>query len=188
MLVITRRLKNTYRFIGNNANKASRISGGSYSASTSQAASEVDNLEYLKLSYPGLKEGVWNTEEAVGDMKKYGAQLQSERLAAATTQGSLSCRAALGLILTKSIYLLKDTEKVGLYIQLIREALSTLQAVFRVEGSCEFSELLHLCLFALDGVCEFYKDQLFEEALIEPIMEQMVQFLQLINTIPNSAA
>ena len=75
VLVITRRLKNTYRFIGNNSNKSSRISAGSYASTTSQAASEVDNIEYLKLSYPGLKEGVWNTEEAVGDMKKYGAQL-----------------------------------------------------------------------------------------------------------------
>ena len=90
--------------------------------------------------------------------------------------------------MTKSIYLLKDTEKIGLYIQLIKEALSTLLAVFRVEGNCEFSELLHLCLFAFDGVCEFYKDQLFEEVLIEPVMELMVQFLELINTIPNQAA
>ena len=26
--------------------------------------SEVSNLEYLKMSYPSLKEGTWNTHEA----------------------------------------------------------------------------------------------------------------------------
>ena len=41
--------------------------------------------------------------------------MPTERLAAAATQGSISCRAALGLILTKAIYMLKDTEKIGLY-------------------------------------------------------------------------
>jgi hypothetical protein len=34
---------------------------------------EALQLEYLKLSYPSAKEGVWNTEEAVQDLKKYGA-------------------------------------------------------------------------------------------------------------------
>jgi hypothetical protein len=42
--------------------------------------------------------------------------MPTEKMAAASTQGSLSCRAALGLIVIKSIYLLKDTEKLGLYI------------------------------------------------------------------------
>ena len=70
----------------------------------------------MQLSYPSLKEDVWNTEEAISDLRKYGAQLPTDRMAAASTQGSLSCRAALGLILTKTIYLLKDTEKIGLYI------------------------------------------------------------------------
>lgn len=46
-------------------------------------------------------------------------------MAAAAIQGSLSCRAVLGLIITKSVYLLKDTEKIGLYIQLIKEAWCT---------------------------------------------------------------
>lgn len=54
--------------------------------------------------------------EAVTDLKKYGAQMPSEKMAAAALQGSLSCKAVLGLILTKSVYLLKDTEKIGLYI------------------------------------------------------------------------
>jgi L-lactate permease len=76
----------------------------------------------LQLSYPSCREGVWNTLEAVTDLKKYGAQMPSEKMAAATLQGSLSCRAILGLIITKSVYLLKDTEKIGLYVQLIKEA------------------------------------------------------------------
>jgi len=42
--------------------------------------------------------------------------MPAEKMAAATLQGSLSCRAALGLVLTKSIYLLKDTDKMGLYV------------------------------------------------------------------------
>lgn len=76
----------------------------------------------MQLSYPSCREGVWNTLEAVTDLKKYGAQMPSEKMAAATLQGSLSCRAILGLIITKSVYLLKDTEKIGLYVQLIKEA------------------------------------------------------------------
>lgn len=78
--------------------------------------------------------------------------MPTDRMAAASTQGSLSCRAALGLILVKSIYLLKDTEKLGLYIQLIKEATSVLLDVYRVPGNPEFTELLHLCLFAFDSV------------------------------------
>lgn len=88
ILVIVRKLKNVYRFIGNNTNKASRISSGNYSSlkqGPADGIGEVDNLEYLKLSYPGLKEGVWNTEEAMTDLKKYGAHLPSDRLAAAST-------------------------------------------------------------------------------------------------------
>ena len=53
------------------------------------------------------------------DQRKYGANVDksdAEKLAASVTQSSLSCRAALGLILTKAIYMLKDTEKIGLYI------------------------------------------------------------------------
>lgn len=64
----------------------------------------------------------------------------------------MSARAVLGLILTKAIYLLQDTEKIGLHIQLINEAMETLEKVFNVRGNQDFSELLHLCLFALDKV------------------------------------
>ena len=78
--------------------------------------------------------------------------MPNDRLAAASTQGSLSCRAALGLILTKAIYMLKDTEKLGLYTQLIKEAMGALLDIYRVEANHEFTELLHLCLIAFDSV------------------------------------
>lgn len=88
--------------------------------------------------------------EAVTDLKKYGAQMPSEKMAAAALQGSLSCRAVLGLVLTKSVYLLRDTEKIGLYVQLIREAWLSIRSIFDVEHNPEFTELLHLILFAFD--------------------------------------
>ena len=73
-------------------------------------------------------------------------------MTAASVSNSLSCKAVLTLILTKAIYLLKDTEKIGLYIQLIEETLTTLNMIYRVEKNAEFSEIIHLCLFAFDGV------------------------------------
>ena len=75
-------------------------------------------------------------------------------MTAASVQNSLSCKAALGLIMTKSIYLLKDTEKIGLYVQLIQETFDSLISIFKVEGNAEFSEILHLCLFAFDSVSD----------------------------------
>lgn len=71
-------------------------------------------------------------------------------MAAAALQGSLSCKAVLGLILTKSVYLLKDTEKIGLYLQLIKEAWRTVLEIYQTEGNPEFTELMHLVLFAFD--------------------------------------
>ena len=68
------------------------------------------------MSYPPAKEGAWNTLETASDLKKYGASMPSEKMAAAAIQGSLSCRAVLGLIITKATFLLKDTEKIGLYL------------------------------------------------------------------------
>ncbi len=53
-------------------------------------------------------------------------------MTAASLSNSLSAMAALGTILTKAIYLLKDTEKIGVYIQLINETLETIDTVFRV--------------------------------------------------------
>ena len=54
--------------------------------------------------------------------------------------------------MTKAIYLLKDSEKLGLYLQLIKEALATLMYIFNVSGNGEFSEIIQLCLFAFDSV------------------------------------
>ena len=39
-------------------------------------------------------------------------------------------------------------------------------SIFVVEENIEFSEFLHLCLFAFDKVCDFYRDQLYEEVLV----------------------
>ena len=100
------------------------------------------------------------------DLRKYGAQMPNDRLAAASTQGSLSCRAALGLILTKTIYMLKDTEKIGLYTQLIRETYETLMMVYRVEGNHEFTEMIHLCLIAFDSVSASSTSQYFVHEML----------------------
>ena len=80
---MVRRLKLTYRFIANNSNKPSRVNPGRYKAAfatelmaeglDASSQGDVDNLEYLKLSYPSLKDGSWNTQEAVTDLQKYGA-------------------------------------------------------------------------------------------------------------------
>lgn len=94
------------------------------------AGNDLSAHEYLQTSYPPCKEGVWNTMESVTDLKKYGAQMPSEKMAAAALQGSLSCKSVLGLIITKSVYLLKDTEKIGLYLQLIKEAWKSVQEIF----------------------------------------------------------
>ena len=98
------------------------------------------------------------------EQNKYGRVGQQAQVAGG--QNSLSCRAILGLILTKTIYLLQDTEKTGLYVQLIQETLAALLDIYNVRGNNEFSELIHLCLFAFDKVCDFYREQLFDEALI----------------------
>ena len=113
--------------------RPSRVSSVNYAGQYAQKTcseyeqpEERHTLEYLKQSYPGLSDAAWNTRENMSDLRKYGAHMPTDRLVAASTQGSLSCRAALGLILTKTIYLLKDTEKLGLYVQLIKTTLDVL--------------------------------------------------------------
>lgn len=88
-------------------------------------------------------------------------------MTAANISNSLSSKAVLGLILTKSINLLKDTEKIGLYVQLIEETLETLVSVYRVEGNPEFSEILHLYLFSFDGVSTSLCDNLIGIRLLQ---------------------
>ena len=73
----------------------------------------------------------------------------------ATTQ-SLSARAALGMILSKAIFMLRDLHNVGLVIQLVKEGMRVLEAVFRVEANPEMTELLHLLSFAYDAVSSLF--------------------------------
>jgi hypothetical protein len=61
-----------YRFLGNNTTKRSSVQGPKR-YTNSIGTDEATQMEYIKLSYPSTKEGVWNTEEAVSDLKKYGA-------------------------------------------------------------------------------------------------------------------
>ena len=67
LIAFVRRLRTTYRFLVNNTNKPSYIQSGRYMASFQQPStaaeqmSERENLDYLRMSYPGLKEGIWNT-------------------------------------------------------------------------------------------------------------------------------
>ena len=62
--------------------------------------------------------------------------------------------------------------------------MEALNCIFIVEENIEFSEFLHLCLFAFDKVCDFYRDQLYEEVLIQPVLAIMIQFVDLLNSIP----
>lgn len=73
LLTFVRRLRNLYRFVANNTTKRSLIQGGKRYSSALGEVHEQQQSEYLRLSYPSTKEGVWNTEEAVTDLKKYGA-------------------------------------------------------------------------------------------------------------------
>ena len=54
---------------------------------------------------------------------------------AAGGQNSLSVRAVFALVLTKSILLLRDTERIGLFTTLIHEALDALLKIFVVENN-----------------------------------------------------
>lgn len=85
---------------------------------------------------------------------------------AAGGQNSLSVRAVFSLILTKSIFLLRDTERIGIFTTLIYETLDAIQKIFVVENNSQFSELIHISLIAFDKVCDFYRDQMLDEVLI----------------------
>lgn len=65
---------------------------------------------YIEKTYPSNRLSRWETDL---DTKKYGPQKSKGG------QNSLSCRAVLGLIITKTIYLLQDSDKIGTYIQLL---------------------------------------------------------------------
>ena len=59
LITVCCRLRQLYRFNTNNLTKKS--------------AGEAREFEYLSISYPPCKDGVWNTMESVTDLKKYGA-------------------------------------------------------------------------------------------------------------------
>lgn len=151
LITFVQRLKTLYTFNCMNVNKVSHMS-------TSDRDSTVPHEPHIQNCFPCNHNGKWCAVEENRDANKYGLMYQGTQRAmnmtAATVQNSFSCKAALTLILTKSIYLLKDTEKIGLYVQLIQEALDSFLFIFKVEGNNEFSEILHLCLFAFDSVSQ----------------------------------
>ena len=66
----------------------------------------------------------------------------------------------------------------------MNRALETLLYIYSVRENNDFSELLHLCLFAFDKVCDFYREQLFDEVLVQPIVNLIMRFIDLLNSIP----
>ena len=192
LVAYIKRLKNIYRFLLNNGCKPS-VMHKEYDVEESEQpigaskATEGFKEDYIEKTYPCNRLSRWETtpDGSLGGVR-YGSRTKSfgGQSKATGGQNSLSCKAVLGLILTKSIYLLQDTERIGVYSQLIQEALEALLFVFNVEGNSEFSEFLHLCLFAYDKVCDFYRDQLYEEALIQPVLTTLLKFVSLLNTIP----
>ena len=57
--------------------------------------------------------------------------------------------------------------------------------MYNIKSNPEFSELIHLCLLAFDKVADFYRDQMFEEVLIQPILSLALKFVDLLNQVPN---
>ena len=127
LIAYVQRLRNLYRFLLNNGCKPSVMQkeyeveelrdpkGGSR-----PAAGFSDN--YIEKTYPCNRLSRWDTTpDGLHSVGKYGARAKSQGglLKSSSGQNSLSCKAILGLILTKSIYLLQDTERIGLYTQLI---------------------------------------------------------------------
>lgn len=182
LLTFLERVKNLYRFLLHNSCKPSVVERGQ----SDDAKAHCDL--YIERTYPCNRLSRWETE---GPNPYGGRQTPSNRSlssggtpAPAGAGNSLSCRAVLGLILTKAIYLLQDTDRLGLHLQLVTASLSTLEHVFSLSTTQEFSELLHLCLFAFDKVCDFYKEQLFEEVLVQPVLNALIRVIGLLNGVP----
>ena len=146
LLVFLQRMRTLYDFVCNNANKVSHVNSG---------LQPLPLEPYLEHCYPCNHNGKWQVIDDIKDINRYGGKTAA--MSAATLSNSLSCKSAIAVILTKAIYLLKDTEKLGLYVQLIEEALDILLYIFRVKGNEEFSEILHLCLFSFDSVSHLDK-------------------------------
>lgn len=131
----------------NNLNKVSHLT-------QNERDENIPQEPHITHCYPCNHNGKWQAIEENKDANKYGLY-QGPKIAnmsAANVSNSLSCKAVLALIMVKAIYLMKDTEKLGLYIQLVEEALDAFLFVYKVEGNFEFSEILHLCLFSFDSV------------------------------------
>jgi hypothetical protein len=89
LLVFLSKLQNVYRFLLHNGTKPNQMEKGD---STCDA--------YIEKTYPCNRLSRWETNQPT----------------IPGGQNSLSCKATLGLILTKSIYLLQDTERIGLFV------------------------------------------------------------------------
>ena len=165
------KLKNVYRFLSNNGCKPSQMEAHTDSASAADS--------YIEKTYPCNRLSRWEQPNLSGSSRRSQSH-QSDT----SGHNTLSCKAVLGLILTKSIYLLQDTEKIGIFVQLMNRGLETLLHIYSVENNNEFSEILHLCLFAFDKVCDFYREQLFDEVLVQPILHLLLRFIDLLNSIP----
>ncbi len=108
-MTFVQRLKILYLFNCNNANKVSHVTlGGGRDP-------QVPHPPHIQNCYPCNHNGKWSTLEENKDANKYGATYsiinqgtKVSNMTAASLQNSLSCKAALALILTRSIYLLKD--------------------------------------------------------------------------------
>ena len=171
------KLRNLYRFLSHNGCKPN-VMDKKPQLNSNGEGTEIHGDSYIEQTYPCNRLSRWEEAPAT-----YGV---SKSKTISGSQNSLSCRAVLGLILTKSIYLLQDSERIGLFVQLIDKCLDTLLHIYRLDQSQEFSEFLHLCLFAFDKVCDFYKEQLFEEVLIQPALDLLLKLTSLLNNIPSS--
>lgn len=168
-------MKNVYRFLLHNGTKPNMMDR------TDAPMCDA----YIEQTYPCNRLSRWEDTSAASDhnSRRTHSSGPAQPLGG---QNSLSCRAVLGLILTKSIYLLQDSDRIGLFVQLINRCLETLEHVFRVSATQEFSEFLHLCLFAFDKVTEFYKEQIFEEILIQPVLNILIRLVSMLNNVPSS--
>lgn len=123
LVAYVKRLRNLYRFLLNNGCKPSvmqkeyDVEESDQPAGASKATG-VFKEDYIEKTYPCNRLSRWETtpDGSLGGAR-YGARTKSfGGLPRATGgQNSLSCKAVLGLILTKSIYLLQDTERIGVY-------------------------------------------------------------------------
>lgn len=109
LLTFVQRLKTLYLFNCSNTNKVSHVTLGG------GRDSQVPHPPHIQNCYPCNHNGKWSALEETRDANKYGATYsiinqgtKVSNMTAASLQNSLSCKAALALILTRSIYLLKD--------------------------------------------------------------------------------